>query len=104
MPYGRLYAPDTLACHSRVLLAVLKAWLGFVAHLRGYQTVEFVLPSPVPLSLQLTGVSSHVLEYDAATCHPCEGRFVTATSKVLKFESAAELLVYIVCANAAAAR
>src|SRR5439155_11902500 len=87
MPYGKLYAPDIFACHSRVLLAVLKAWLGFVAHRTGYQTVELVLPSPVLLSLQPIGLSSHVLENDAPTCHPWDGRFETATSKVLKFES-----------------
>src|SRR5712691_8092248 len=101
MPYGKLYAPDSLACHSRVLLAVLKAWLGFVAHRVGYQIKGVPLPSPEPEMPQAIGMSSHVVEYDAPTCHPWEGRFVTATSKLLKFAFAAELLMVIVFANAA---
>src|SRR5262245_10362820 len=104
MPYGKLYAPEIFVCHSLVLLAVLKTWLGLVAQRTGYQTVEFVLPSPTPVSLQLTGLCIHVLEYDAPICHPWDGRFVNAISKVLKFASAAALLVYIVLANEAAAR
>jgi hypothetical protein len=43
----------------------------------------------------------HVLEYDAPTCQPREGRLVNVTSNVLKFESVAGLLMVIVFENAA---
>src|SRR6185503_11808963 len=96
MPYGRLYAPDTLACHSRFLLAVLNTWLGFVRHRVGNQTNGVPLPSPEPEPPQEIGTSIHVFEYEVPICQPRAGRFITATSKVLYFASAAGLLTIIV--------